>query len=51
MVGTVEPRKGHLQALAAFDLLWQMHKDVRLLVVGREGWLQMLPGKGKPFLQ
>ena len=47
MVGTVEPRKGHLQALAAFDLLWQMHKDVRLLVVGREGWLQLPPGERK----
>lgn len=38
MVGTIEPRKGHLQALAAFDLLWQAGVDVNLVVVGKEGW-------------
>lgn len=38
VVGTVEPRKGHLQTLAAFDLLWARGHDVQLLVVGNEGW-------------
>ncbi|MAT49909.1 MAG: glycosyl transferase family 1 [Porticoccaceae bacterium] len=38
MVGTVEPRKGHLQAIAAFDLLWQKNLNVNLVVVGKEGW-------------
>jgi glycosyltransferase involved in cell wall biosynthesis len=38
MVGTVEPRKGHGQALAAFELLWQRGVDVGLVVVGKEGW-------------
>ncbi|MFY8096145.1 MAG: glycosyltransferase [Niveispirillum sp.] len=38
MVGTIEPRKGHLQALAAFDLLWKTGADVNLVVVGKEGW-------------
>ena len=38
MVGTVEPRKGYLQALAAFDVLWGKGLDVNLVVVGGEGW-------------
>ena len=39
MVGTVEPRKGHGQALAAFDLLWERGIDANLVVVGKEGWM------------
>ena len=42
MVGTIEPRKGHLQAIDAFDLLWQRETAVNLVIVGREGW-QSLP--------
>ena len=38
MVGTLEPRKGHSQVLEAFDLLWQRKIDVKLIIVGREGW-------------
>lgn len=38
MVGTVEPRKGHLQTLAAFEHLWQAGQDVNLVIVGAEGW-------------
>ncbi|RDI58535.1 glycosyltransferase involved in cell wall biosynthesis [Microvirga subterranea] len=38
MVGTVEPRKGHLQTLAAFDYLWQAGLDINLVIVGAEGW-------------
>jgi glycosyltransferase involved in cell wall biosynthesis len=38
MVGTIEPRKGHLQALAAFESLWARGVDVALVVVGGEGW-------------
>lgn len=39
MVGTLEPRKGYDQALAAFELLWQQGEDAPLLViVGRPGW-------------
>lgn len=38
MVGTIEPRKGHLQTLAAFDLLWQRGVDANLVIVGKEGW-------------
>lgn len=38
MVGTIEPRKGHAQTLAAFEQLWQMGINVNLVVVGRHGW-------------
>ena len=39
MVGTLEPRKGHDQALAAFEQLWQQGGGAPLLViVGRPGW-------------
>ncbi|MGA0562018.1 glycosyltransferase [Ancylobacter sp. VNQ12] len=38
MVGTIEPRKGHLQALDAFDLLWEAGSEARLVIVGNEGW-------------
>jgi FkbM family methyltransferase len=38
MVGTVEPRKGHLQTLAAFEQLWVTGLDVNLVIVGAEGW-------------
>lgn len=39
MVGTVEPRKGHAQALSAFERLWKQGIEVNLLVVGKPGWL------------
>lgn len=38
MVGTIEPRKGHLQVLAAFEHLWSAGVDLGLLIVGAEGW-------------
>mgnify|MGYP000126382935 CR=1 FL=1 len=42
VVGTVEPRKGYDQVLAAFEELWDQPKageDFRLLIVGRPGWM------------
>lgn len=39
MVGTIESRKGYSQVLDAFDLLWAAGEPVRLVIVGREGWL------------
>ena len=56
MVGTLEPRKGYDQALAAFEQLWQQQGTTPLLVmVGRPGWktealqekLRMHPQAGK----
>lgn len=39
MVGTLEPRKGHIQALAAFEKLWADDLEVNLVIVGKEGWM------------
>lgn len=39
MVGTIEPRKGHKDALAAFGRLWQAGNKVRLHILGKNGWL------------
>ena len=39
MVGTLEPRKAHAQALAAFELLWSRGEQVSLVIVGKQGWL------------
>jgi glycosyltransferase involved in cell wall biosynthesis len=39
MVGTLEPRKGHAQVLDAFEKLWQDGADIKLIIVGKEGWL------------
>ncbi len=39
MVGTVEPRKGYAQTLAAFEQLWAEGVDVNLIVVGKQGWM------------
>ena len=43
MVGTIEPRKGHLQVLEAFDRLWSEGVDVNLAIVGAEGWRNVPP--------
>lgn len=39
VVGTVEPRKGHAQCLAAFEELWAAGKDIDLVLVGKQGWM------------
>jgi glycosyltransferase involved in cell wall biosynthesis len=39
MVGTVEPRKGHAQTLAALELLWERGINANLIIVGKRGWL------------
>lgn len=39
MVGTLEPRKGHAQVLAAFETLWAEGSDAVLVVVGKRGWM------------
>lgn len=39
MVGTVEPRKGHAQALEAFNLLWAHGVDITLAIAGLPGWM------------
>lgn len=39
MVGRIEPRKGHLQTLNAFNQLWLKGLDLYLIIVGRQGWM------------
>ncbi|MFH8134998.1 glycosyltransferase family 4 protein [Pantoea osteomyelitidis] len=39
MVGTLEPRKGHLNTIKSFEELWQQGYKANLLIVGRKGWL------------
>lgn len=41
MVGTLEPRKGYIQAVEAFNELWNNGVDVNLVIVGRAGWQQL----------
>ena len=38
MIGTIEPRKGYLQAIAAFEALWAGGVEANLVIVGKEGW-------------
>jgi glycosyltransferase involved in cell wall biosynthesis len=45
MVGTIEPRKGHLQTLAAFEQLWSEGRQVNLVIVGKEGWIGLEPAQ------
>lgn len=40
LVGTIEPRKGHRVALAAFEALWATGASARLVIVGRRGWFE-----------
>lgn len=42
MVGTLEPRKGHLQVFETFQALWQQGYNAKLIVIGKLGW-QDLP--------
>ena len=37
-VGTLEPRKGYAQVLAAFEHLWDRGRKVNLVIVGKPGW-------------
>jgi glycosyltransferase involved in cell wall biosynthesis len=55
MVGTIEPRKRHEDALAAMERLWSEGQDVSLCIIGKYGWksshiadrLQTHPEKGR----
>ena len=38
-VGTLEPRKGHLQIVKSFEVLWAEGMDLVCILVGKEGWL------------
>lgn len=38
MVGTIEPRKGHDEVLAAIEILWQRGHDINFIIIGKPGW-------------
>jgi glycosyltransferase involved in cell wall biosynthesis len=38
LVGTLEPRKGHLQAIKAFEKIWGKGIHANLVMVGKLGW-------------
>jgi glycosyltransferase involved in cell wall biosynthesis len=38
-IGRVEPRKGHIQILNAFNQLWRNGLDLYLIIVGQQGWM------------
>lgn len=38
IVGTLEPRKGHVDVLAAFERLWTQGSDIPLVLIGKAGW-------------
>lgn len=40
MVGTIEPRKAHVEMLETIEFLWSQGVDVNLVVVGKIGWLE-----------
>ena len=39
MVGTLEPRKGHLQTVLAMSQLLNKDEKVTLVIVGKKGWM------------
>lgn len=39
IVGTIEPRKGHLLVIEAFERLWDRGFNVKLIIVGKIGWM------------
>jgi len=39
MVGTIEPRKNHVLALDAMELLWAAGSDIKLVIAGKPGWM------------
>lgn len=40
MVGSVEPKKGHVPAVKCLEALWQAGYQRPLLIVGRPGWME-----------
>lgn len=39
MVGTIEPKKGHIPVIQSFERLWRQGLERKLALVGRRGWL------------
>ena len=39
MVGTIEPKKGHIPVIQSFETLWRNGLSRKLVLVGRRGWM------------
>lgn len=39
MVGTLEPKKGHEEAISVFSRLWEKGYERPLVIIGRQGWM------------
>lgn len=54
MVGTIEPKKGHIPVIQSFERLWRNGFDRKLVLVGRRGWMDeevVLAIKKSPFAE
>lgn len=40
IVGTIEPKKGHIPAIKAFEALWNRGLSRPLVLIGRTGWME-----------
>lgn len=40
MVGTIEPKKGHIPIIESMESLWNAGLDRKLALVGRRGWME-----------
>lgn len=40
MVGSIEPKKGHIPVIRSFEALWDAGLARPLVIVGRKGWLE-----------
>jgi glycosyltransferase involved in cell wall biosynthesis len=40
MVGSIEPKKGHIPAIRALEALWDAGMSRPLVIIGRKGWLE-----------
>ena len=40
MVGSIEPKKGHLPTIKCFEAIWRAGHTRSLVIIGRRGWLE-----------
>jgi glycosyltransferase involved in cell wall biosynthesis len=40
MVGSIEPKKGHLPTIRCFEAIWRAGHNRNLVIIGRRGWLE-----------
>jgi glycosyltransferase involved in cell wall biosynthesis len=40
MVGSIEPKKGHIPTIKCFEAIWRAGHTRNLVIIGRRGWLE-----------